>query len=352
MSDKVSTRFFSEQLLRWHQIENDRSLPWKFEKDPYRIWLSEIILQQTRAEQGQPYYERFVQNYPDIHALAAAPDEEVFRLWQGLGYYNRCRNLLFTARYISRERNGQFPDTLDGLLELNGVGSYTAAAIASFAFNLPHAVIDGNVKRVLSRFFGIHTPVDSPAGLRQMTELATTALDTAAPAAYNQAIMDFGASVCKPQLPLCPQCPLADRCSAYQHGQVQLLPVKEKRVKVRKRHFHYFLLQHEGKVYIAKRTANDIWQNLFEYYLIETADDFRATDAWKSLLPYIDTCPKPVWQGKQRLTHQLIISNFYLVSLKARPQFLDTGSWIDMGSEEKYAFPKTILSFSARKKYF
>ncbi len=200
---KGMTAFFRKALLKWHMEDNNRILPWKQERDPYKIWLSEIILQQTRAAQGLPYYLRFAAEYPTIHDLAAAEDEAVFRLWQGLGYYNRCRNLLHTARYIAGKRNGHFPDDYHEIRQLKGIGSYTAAAIASFAFHQPYAVVDGNVLRVLSRFGGIDTPVDTPEGKKVFQVLAQELLDKEHNAAYNQAIMDFGASVCTPAIPKC-----------------------------------------------------------------------------------------------------------------------------------------------------
>jgi len=210
---------------------NNRAMPWKGEKDAYKIWLSEIILQQTRVEQGWDYYNRFIERFPQIQLLADAKDEEVFKLWEGLGYYSRCKNLLATARFITQEKRGIFPSAYKDILHLKGVGPYTAAAIASFAFNLPHAVVDGNVSRVLSRFFGIATPIDSTAGKQEFTALAQALLDQQSPGIYNQAIMDFGATICKPQLPLCADCPLQAECTAFQTGKISDLPVKEKKLQ-------------------------------------------------------------------------------------------------------------------------
>ncbi len=193
---------FPALLMRWNRLQNTRQMPWKGEKDPYKIWLSEIILQQTRVEQGLKYYEKFVSNFPEVHKLAAAKDEKVYKLWEGLGYYTRCRNLIESARFISKNLNGKFPSTFDNILALKGVGHYTASAIASFAYNLPHAVVDGNVFRVLSRFFGIKTPIDSTKGKKLFTQLAIELLDKKKPGIYNQGLMDFGAVICKPQVPL------------------------------------------------------------------------------------------------------------------------------------------------------
>jgi A/G-specific adenine glycosylase len=343
---------FTRHLLKWHFEENRRALPWKNEKDPYKIWLSEIILQQTRAEQGLPYYEKFTTQYPDVHKLAAAPEDEVFRLWQGLGYYNRCRNLLLAAKSISKDYKGRFPDQYEQILALKGVGAYTAAAIASFAFDQPYAVLDGNVFRVLSRFFGLDTPIDSTKGKLIFQELATELLDSSAPAAYNQAIMDFGSSVCKPKAPECDQCPLGSRCTALKQGMVALLPVKEKKLHIKERHFHYFVFQVDDEVYIQQRTAKDIWENLYEFYLIESEGSFRQMSAWAALKPFLSGEPQSIFQNRQRLTHQLIISDFYLIKLQSKPPLLQSGIWAGSDFLKKYAFPKTILSFFNRKKYF
>jgi len=345
-------RYFTEELLRWHHELNNRQLPWKKETDPYKIWLSEIILQQTRAEQGLPYYHKFIKAYPDVKKLAAAEDEEVFLLWQGLGYYSRCRNLLKAARIISKEYNGIFPDDFDTILSLPGVGNYTASAIASFAFSLPYAVVDGNVYRVLSRYFGIATPIDSTKGKKEFAVLAQELLDKEQPGAFNQAIMDFGASVCKPAQPLCDQCYLADNCNALKYSQVDLLPVKEKRLIVKDRHFHYFLLEHGGELYIQLRTANDIWQHLHEPFLIEWGDDYKLSPSWQQLEKNISDGPLLIHTGKQRLTHQLIHSRFYHITLKSKPVFLSKrGKWVAKKMLKNFAFPKTIISFFNGNEY-
>ena len=219
--------YFTHRLLQWNSTENNRQMPWKGEKDPYKIWLSEIILQQTRVEQGLAYYNRFIEKFPSIDKLATAPETTVFKLWEGLGYYSRCKNLIATAKHISEELKGKFPDAYMDILNLKGVGPYTASAIASFAYNLPHAVVDGNVMRVLARYFAIDTPIDSTEGKNYFTILANKLLDKNQASFYNQAIMDFGATVCKPQLPLCPTCPLQKECVAYKNNAVQGYPVKE-----------------------------------------------------------------------------------------------------------------------------
>lgn len=343
--NQAQIRYFREKLLYWHQEINSRRHPWSEDKDPYKIWLSEIILQQTRLAQGLPYFNRFVEKYPTITALAAAPDEEVFLLWQGLGYYSRCRNLLHTARWIAKEKKGKFPDSFDEILKLKGVGAYTAAAIASFAFDLPFAVLDGNVFRVLSRFLLIDTPIDSTKGKKEFQQLAQAFLDKEHPADYNQALMDFGATVCTPKNPDCENCLLAAHCRAYTENITDLLPVKQKKLKVKERYFHYFLLNYKGRIYIQQRLSKDIWQSLFELYLIETEGNPEQEKDWKKLQPYIRTIKKEVFQNKQRLTHQLIVSRFHYVVLSEMPVFLSEGSWIENHQWKQFAFPKTVLAF-------
>ncbi|MGL6267505.1 MAG: A/G-specific adenine glycosylase, partial [Chitinophagaceae bacterium] len=216
--------------MDWHKVKNTRQMPWKGEKDPYKIWLSEIILQQTRVEQGWDYYNRFIDAFPSVNDLANAPDQVVFKLWEGLGYYARCRNLLHTARTISTEYKGSFPETYDEIITLKGIGPYTAAAISSFAFGLPYAVVDGNVLRVLSRVFGIQDPIDGKKGKDALTDMAEKLLDKKSPGLYNQAIMDFGAVICKPALPLCDTCPVQRVCVAHKKRLVDKLPVKSQKI--------------------------------------------------------------------------------------------------------------------------
>lgn len=340
---------FTKTLLRWHHLENDRVLPWKSETDPYKIWLSEIILQQTRAEQGLPYYNRFIARFPTVQQLASAEEDEVFRLWQGLGYYNRCRNMIATAKQVTAN-GGHFPDTLNGLLSLKGIGPYTAAAIASFGFGLAHAVLDGNVFRVLSRFFGISTPIDSTEGKKQFTTLAQQLISPKEPAAYNQAIMDFGSVICSPKAPQCGTCPLASGCVAYKTERVSLLPVKAKRTKVSERYFHYLVLQYKDQLFIRQRQHADIWQGLYEFPLIEHKSATLSAKHWQPF--HLGLKPRLVDEGKQRLTHQIIHSFFYVATLKERPLGLENGKWISKNLIKNYAFPKTIISFLLRKKYF
>jgi len=342
--------FFTEKLLDWNREVNTRNMPWKGEKDPYRIWLSEIILQQTRVEQGWPYYERFIQHYPTVEKLATAPEEEVFRLWQGLGYYARCKNMLAAAREITNTYLGKFPNQYEQIKSLKGIGPYTAAAIASFAFNLPYAVLDGNVFRVLSRYFGIETPIDSTAGKKQFDTLAQELLPDGASAAYNQSIMDFGAVVCKPQQPLCEDCPLRKKCVALQQQLVPLLPIKTKKLQIKKRYFNYLLVNYKEQVFIRKRTDSDIWQNLHEFLLIETAapSDITAlqtSEAFRNYFgntkPEIERVSAPF---KQQLTHQTIHSQFISIHVK-KPPVLPGFILVPRNSLNNYAFPKTITTF-------
>ncbi|HAI82528.1 MAG TPA: A/G-specific adenine glycosylase [Chitinophagaceae bacterium] len=346
----ATNSFFTTALLQWHSTENVRSMPWKGIKDPYRIWLSEIILQQTRVEQGLPYYEKFIEAYPTVHALAAAKDEAVFKLWEGLGYYNRCRNLLFTARYIATQ-GGNFPNNYNDLLALKGVGPYTAAAIASFAFNLPYAVIDGNVYRVLARFSGNDTPTDSTEGQLLFKALAQQMLATDTPAEYNQAIMDFGATVCTPLQPKCGSCPLQQNCVAYATGTVHHLPVKAKTLVKKNRWLTYFVIEHNGKWLIHQRAGSDIWQQLHEFYLVETGEKqvFNTQAAtkwwneqWPNTLLRIKHVSRPL---KQQLTHQTIHAQFVALQLITIPASLQHYEYLTVNEIKQLAFPKIINQY-------
>ncbi len=340
--------------MNWHSNENKREMPWKGEKDPYKVWLSEIILQQTRVEQGWAYYKKFIKKYPGIGELAKAKDEDVFKLWEGLGYYTRCKNLLYSARLIDKEYNGIFPDTYEKIVALKGVGPYTAAAISSFCFNLPYAVVDGNVFRVLSRISGNAMPVDSNEGKKTFTELANKVLDKASPGIFNQAIMDFGATVCKPALPLCSQCAVNKICNALLHATVNLLPVKEKRLKKKTRWFTYFIIEAAGKTLVIKRTLKDIWQNLFEYYLVETdANPLWDKDVIASVLSnqlgILDFEIIKITPAKQQqLTHQLIKGFFIRIKLKSVPKSLinPENQWLRSAAIKRLPFPSFINQYT------
>lgn len=342
--------YFTASLLEWNKKDNTRSMPWKGEKDPYKIWLSEIILQQTRVEQGWPYYERFIHNYPTVTQLAQAPEEEVFRLWQGLGYYARCKNMMAAARQIVAQFNGQFPSTYQDIQSLKGIGPYTAAAIASFAFNLPHAVLDGNVFRVLARYFNISTPIDSTAGKKEFTTLAAELLPHNSSAHYNQAIMDFGAVICKPQQPLCPQCPVASRCEALKQQTISSLPVKSKKLVIKHRYFNQIVIRYKDQIYLHKRTANDIWQNLHEFLLIETPApaDLSQVLQNSAFQTYLGNTSHQIVKVsrtfKQQLTHQTIHSQFIEINTSRKLSLPDLFP-IHHSELDKYAFPKTITDF-------
>ena len=261
---------FSEQLVKWYLL-NKRELPWRESSDPYNIWISEIILQQTRVNQGLAYYERFIRRFPDVISLSDANEDEVLKCWQGLGYYSRARNLHTTARIITSLHNGVFPADYQAILKLKGIGEYTAAAICSFAYGLPHAVVDGNVFRVLSRFFGIQTPIDSNEGKKEFSELAQELLDKKNPGLHNQAIMDLGAIICTPSSPNCNECPLQNACYSFADRSWMNFPVKKQKTKQRDRYFYYFYITGKnGKTYLHKREKKDIWRNLYELPLIET----------------------------------------------------------------------------------
>lgn len=328
-------------------------MPWKQEADPYKIWLSEIILQQTRVAQGLPYFERFVAAYPTVTELAAAPDDEVMKLWEGLGYYSRARNLLKAARTVADELDGSFPDTYAGLLQLSGVGPYTAAAIASFAFGRQVAVLDGNVYRVLSRYAGDTTPIDTGGGRQHFQTLVDRALGEADAAKFNQAIMDFGALVCTPKQADCPHCPLADRCSALAHDRVYNLPVKANKTKRRDRFFHYLAITDaRGRYLIEQRTAKDVWQQLYQFPLVE-ADTIELTQeqlVQQSGWPASLEPNQLIWQGRSaiyqhQLTHQRITAVFHKASW-ARPQ-VPTTSYLTISPAglAEYALPRLLHRF-------
>ncbi len=350
MQKKNQYSFFTTQLLYWNTKTNNRPMPWKGEKNPYKIWLSEIILQQTRVEQGWDYYTRFVKTFPTVDKLAKAPETTVFKLWEGLGYYTRCKNLIATAKFIHKECKGKFPDTYDAILNLKGVGPYTAAAIASFAYNLPHAVVDGNVFRVLSRFFNDDTAIDSTAGKNTFTHLANTLLDKKQPGIYNQALMDFGAVVCKPKLPLCKQCPLQSRCGAYLKGLVDVLPVKEKKITQKTRWLFYFIIEHKDKVYVRLRGAKDIWENLYEFVLIETAAatevaQLQKLPAFKKLMgENVYTVETISRLYSQKLTHQTIHGQFIRIRLKKVAK-LEGYEAVSQKQLAALPFPKFITTY-------
>ena len=317
---------FSEILISWYK-NNKRDLPWRKTTDPYKIWLSEIILQQTRIDQGLKYYLQFCDNYPNINSLANASEEQVLKLWQGLGYYSRARNMHKTARIIVDKYHGQFPDNYSNIIKLKGIGDYTAAAIVSFAYNQVYPVVDGNVMRLLSRIYGIKTPVNSIKGKNEIHSLAVSLIDQQQPGEFNQAIMEFGALQCKPHKPDCKICVFKSECKALKKNMVSDIPFKINKIKIRKRYFHYFLLKYNNQIYLNKRTLNDIWQNLYDFPHIESDHFFSDKHLNEEIvtqfkIPYnkIQIINTSV-EYKHILTHQRIFARFYVVKIQDQGSF-------------------------------
>lgn len=309
----------SDKLIAWYK-KNKRDLPWRNISDPYKIWLSEIILQQTQVVQGLNYYIKFTETFPTVVDLANAPEDQVMRLWQGLGYYSRARNLHAAAKAIKLNHKGNFPNTYESIKELKGVGDYTAAAVSSFAFGLPHAVVDGNVYRVLARLFNIDTPINSTQGKKDFQLLADELLNKKQPALHNSAIMEFGALWCRPQNPKCEECALQAQCLAFQNKTVAQLPVKDKKINIKNRYLHYFIFNYKNDVYIQKRTEKDIWQNLYEFYLIETdkaesADTMLKNKELKRLAKSFKVY-SVITTKKHILSHQHLHAMFYEITIK------------------------------------
>lgn len=340
---------FGRILIEWYQ-DNRRDLPWRRTKNPYLIWISEIILQQTRVAQGYDYYQRFVKRFPDVFSLTDADEDEVMKYWQGLGYYSRARNLHAAARSMAEA--GGFPKTYKEVLALKGVGGYTAAAICSFAYGMPYAVVDGNVYRVLSRWLGIETPINSTEGKRIFAEVAAELLDKAQPGLYNQAIMDFGALQCTPVSPNCMFCPFIDTCVARQKGLVDTLPVKQHKAKVTNRYFNYIYVRMGAHTLINKRTGNDIWKNLYELPLIETESEvpeekFYALPQWQEMLaegevPSVRLVQKGV---KHVLSHRVIYANFYEVILPENAASFAQYQRIRIEDLHKFAVSRLVNQF-------
>lgn len=373
---------FANTIISWFR-ENGRALPWRETRDPYAIWLSEIILQQTRIAQGWEYWERFMAQYPTVQDLAAAHEDEVLKLWQGLGYYSRARNLHTAAKQIVAL--GHFPDTLEGIKQLKGVGDYTAAAIGSFAFDIPAAVVDGNVYRVLARYFGIDTPINSTQGKKEFAALAQSLLPSSKAsdfqsslslvAAYNQAMMDFGAIQCTPQSPKCLLCPLAETCEAMRTNRVAELPVKPKTMKVKTRHLSYIYIRCKGETAIHRRGEGDIWQGLWEPFnasdiaeacaspssaqaspsssqaslsstkfstSLTRLSSFKKELAADLHLSNVDALQLLAQDVKHVLTHRILLADFYLLETDAHPQLPDDYIWIKEEEIEDYGIPRLI----------
>ena len=338
----------STQLLSWYS-ENKRDLPWRLTKDPYKIWLSEIILQQTRVEQGRGYYARFIEAFPDVIALANADQQTVLKLWQGLGYYSRARNLHATAKYISNELNGVFPISYKELIKLKGVGDYTASAIASICFNEATAVVDGNVYRALARYFGIFTPINTSLGTKEFKNLAQQLIDVDNPGDHNQALMEFGARQCKPQNPDCDTCIFNDSCIALQQKNISILPVKLKKTKVKNIYFNYIvLISKNEKTFLQKRIGKGIWQNLYEFPLIETEKDFNISEL--NSLPIFEDISRKfeikslVLYNEIPILHKLSHRNIYTRFWIAETS-INNDEAISISQIESYPVPKLIGNF-------
>lgn len=330
---------FTQGIEKWYH-QNGRHLPWRETREPYCIWISEIILQQTRVAQGMDYYHRFLERFPKVEDLAAASEDEVMKVWQGLGYYSRARNLHAAAQQIVEM--GHFPDTYEEIRRLRGVGDYTAAAIASISFGLPRAVLDGNVYRVLSRYLGLDTPIDTSSGQKMFRALADEMLDAAHPALYNQAIMDFGALQCTPQNPLCMYCPLQESCVALAEGKVNMLPIKSHKTKVRDRYFSYLYIEtKDGEVLIQRRGAGDIWQGLYQLPLIESTEGPVPCDEMAKKYP---GCTLAVQGMTHQLSHQLLHAECYHFIVSDRTQdILPEGQWVKRDELENFAMPRLLL---------
>ena len=338
-------------LLKWNREDNQRSMPWKGERDPYKIWLSEIILQQTRVEQGWNYYLKFIQHYPTIKELAEANPEDVFKLWEGLGYYNRCRNLIHTAQYIQEKHNGKFPENYDDIIHLKGIGAYTAAAIASFAYNLPYVVVDGNVKRLMARLFGIKSDVKNITGSTSVKHYADKLFDDSNPRVFNQTLLDFGATICKPQNPLCLTCPINKYCYAFKHSLVNELPITTIKKPLKKRFFYYFIIQHQQEIIVHKRFSDDIWANLYEFYLYENSSKNKLQKSQiiqilKTLDTNIDIQHiETLFQIKQKLTHQELSLHFVHVRLHKKIKLKNGLNWVLISNVSNLAMPRQLVKF-------
>lgn len=345
---------FTEVMLEWYG-HNSRDLPWRRTNDPYLIWISEVILQQTRIVQGLAYYSRFIERFPTINDLAKAEEEEVLKTWQGLGYYSRARNLHSAAKNIMENHNGIFPASYEKLLKLKGIGEYTAAAIASIAYDKPYPVVDGNVLRFFSRYFGINTPIDTNAGKKQIYTKALSLIDKKQPGLFNQAIMEFGALQCKPGNPDCGKCLLKNKCLAFLEGSVERLPVKSKPKKQKARYFNYLVILSEKKkekfLYLRKREGKDVWKNLYDFPMIETFEEITEEKLFSSS-EWMEICGdrqfRKIYQTHQYkhiLTHQLIFARFYIIQFDERRNLVLPYLLVPLEEIKKYPVSRLIEEF-------
>lgn len=320
---------FTGTLLHWYE-EHKRDLPWRGETDPYKIWVSEIILQQTRVQQGWDYYLRFISTFPTVKALAEASEEQVLRTWQGLGYYSRARNMHFAAQQILNLHNGRFPNQYDDIRKLKGIGDYTAAAIGSIAFGLPHPAVDGNVLRIISRIFGVCEDIALPATKKRITNICREWIPREQPGTFNQACMEFGAIWCTPKSPQCEQCPFQNECYAFAHDLTITLPLKSNKIVKRKRYFHFTCLLHNGQTIIEQRTGNDIWRNMYQFPLIESETEQFQPDEL---------------QMKETLTHQIILAGFRVEETKKLPCLNKQQQLARIDELDKFPMPKIMTEF-------
>ena len=337
---------FSKQLVQWY-LQNKRDLPWRGTTNPYEIWSSEIILQQTRVDQGIGYYYKFIEHFPTVNHLANASEDQVLKLWQGLGYYSRARNLHFSAKYIVNELNGEFPIDYANILKLKGVGDYTASAIASICFNEATAVVDGNVYRVLARYFGIFIPINSTKGIKEFKLLAQQLLNTKIPGTHNQAIMEFGAKMCKPQNPDCTICPLNSSCVALEKKEIKMLPIKENKIKIKKRYFNYLVVHTEDNMTTLEKRAKGIWTNLFQFPLVETnqkieEEQLFETDLFNTLFSSLNISVKLFNNNPiiHKLSHQHIFTTFWIIKTPQTEKFS-----INWNTIEQFPVPVLIDNF-------
>jgi A/G-specific adenine glycosylase len=351
-----SSTYISDMLIDWYNA-NKRDLPWRDITDPYKIWISEIILQQTRVNQGISYFLRFIDRFPTVEKLAEAEEDEVLKYWQGLGYYSRARNLHKAAQQIIINFDGVFPAEHNNVLQLAGVGDYTAAAICSFAYNKPYAVVDGNVYRVLSRIFGIETPIDSGLGKKEFAGIAHELLSKSEPGIHNQAIMEFGALQCMPTSPDCTNCSLQNNCKAFEFNLITKLPVKSNKTKVLLRYFNYIYIEYQGCTYLQKRTNKDVWQNLYEFPLIESdcllsSTEFFENEVFKDLFNEINEVEireisTPI---KHILTHRVIFAQFVMIKLSNENEALRKLIKVPIEDIDRYAVSRLIELFLERRK--
>ena len=351
MSNNSNSTYISDTLSAWYLV-NKRELPWRDISDPYLIWISEIILQQTRVNQGMSYYLRFIERFPTVADLALSDEDEVLKYWQGLGYYSRARNLHKAARQVMTNFGGIFPFQHADVLKLAGIGDYTAAAICSFAYNQPFAVVDGNVYRVLSRLFGIETPIDSGAGKKEFAGLAQELISKSDPGIHNQSIMEFGALQCVPVSPDCAACPLQLNCRAYELSIVDKLPIKSKKTKVTNRYFNYFFIELGGKTYLQKRIAKDVWQNLFEFPLVEadsllTVEELMETNGFKNLFSGIGEVEvvKILNPMKHILSHRVIYAQFVTVKITDENAVLSKLNKVSIAEIDQFAVSRLMELF-------